>query len=260
MKRIWRTRRLGAILAATILLTSGVVHVLADAPPDFLAILETVDRRSRFENEDYSAIMTMQTEDPEDGYRVRTVQQYRRDAGALSLMVILEPETQQGQGTLRLADNMWRYDPQSREFTHTSRSESFEGSDARNSDFQAHTFSSRYEVADYSESTLGRYEVWVVDLEATAEDATFPKLRLFVDKASQLVLMVEDYALSGTLNRTRLYTGYTRVGERVIPTTMIFIDELVEGRRTQINVTDISLEPIPDYVFTKAYLERISSN
>jgi hypothetical protein len=39
---------------------------------------------------------------------------------------------------------------------------------------------------------------------------------------------------------------------------MVFIDELVEGNKTQISVSEISTNDIPDHVFTKAYIERVN--
>ena len=41
-----------------------------------------------------------------------------------------------------------------------------------------------------------------------------------------------------------------------IPVQLIFLDELVEGQKTQISVSEISVSDIPDHVFTKAYIER----
>jgi len=37
---------------------------------------------------------------------------------------------------------------------------------------------------------------------------------------------------------------------------MVFVDELVQGRRTQITLSEISLNALPDSVFTKAFVER----
>ena len=39
---------------------------------------------------------------------------------------------------------------------------------------------------------------------------------------------------------------------------MIFVDELVKGKKTTITLSDISLAAVPDSVFTKSYIERVN--
>jgi len=43
-----------------------------------------------------------------------------------------------------------------------------------------------------------------------------------------------------------------------MPAQIILIDELVEGKKTTMNFEDVSTAPLPDSVFTKAYVERVS--
>ena len=48
----------------------------------------------------------------------------------------LNPNPGKGQGMLRVDKNMWRYDPTSRKFTHTTLKDQYEDTAARNSDFR----------------------------------------------------------------------------------------------------------------------------
>ena len=125
------------IAAATALL--AVLTSLSAADPDFAAILKEIDNMGNFDEEDFSSTMTMVSEDPSEGTERLMVTQFRRDAEDKFLMLILEPAVRKGQGYLRVDDNLWMYDPESRKFTHTSMKESFEGTDARNSDFRRPT-------------------------------------------------------------------------------------------------------------------------
>jgi hypothetical protein len=43
-----------------------------------------------------------------------------------------------------------------------------------------------------------------------------------------------------------------------VPTVQIFQDGLIPEKRTQTTYTNISTKPVPDDVFTKNYLERMS--
>jgi outer membrane lipoprotein-sorting protein len=226
--------------------------------PDFERMLQNIDTLSNFDDEDFSSVMTMITEDPESGTDKRTVQQFRRDSEDKFLMVILEPSTQKGQSYLRVDDNMWVYDPVSRKFSHTSMKESFEDTEARNSDFRRSTIAEDYDVASYTEGRLGRFDCWVLELAATHNEVTFPYAKVWIEKTTEVVLKSEDYSLTKLLMRTSLIPKYNRVAGKYVPVQMIFIDELVEGRKTQITVSNMSTDALPDTVFSKAYVERIN--
>jgi hypothetical protein len=59
---------------------------------------------------------------------------------------------------------------------------------------------------------------------------------------------------------------YQKVGERWLPLTMVIQDHLrskkiggkIEFERTTVIITKPSLKPLPDTVYTKEYLERVS--
>ncbi len=222
------------------------------------AVLERLDEQSRFDQTDFSAVLTMIVEDPEAGIEKMVVRQFRRDDGERFLLLIQEPVTDKGQGYLLEGDNLWFYDPSSRQFAHTSLKENFQGSDARNADFGSNSYSSSYEVEGYLEGTLGNFEVYIIDLKAVDDTVPFPYVKIWVTKDSDLVLKTEEYSLTYRLMRTGLFPKYTKVGDVVIPVQMIFMDELVAGKKTQISVSEISVSKIPDHVFTKAYIERVN--
>ena len=222
------------------------------------AILERLDEQSRFEDTDFSSVLTMIVEDVEKGIEKMVVRQFRRDDGERFLLLIQEPVTEKGQGYLLEGDNLWFYDPSSRQFAHTSLKETFQGSDARNADFGSTSYASSYDVEGYLEGTLGNFEVYIIDLKAVDDTVPFPYAKIWVTKDSDLVLKTEEYSLNYRLMRTGLFPKYTKVGNVVIPVQMIFIDELVEGNKTQVAMSEISINDIPDHVFTKAYIERVN--
>ena len=220
-------------------------------------ILKLIDQRSTF-TDDLSATVALETKDPAEGDDARQVKVFRRDRDDLFLMLIEQPKTQLGQGYLNIADGLWFYDPESRQFTYTSLSESFEGSDANNDDFGASSLAEDYEVTGSGEGTLGNFAVWILDLQATSGEATYPFKKIWVGKDDSLLLKSEDYSLNKRLLRTSYYPSYTRAGDSYIANRMIFADALVEGKTTSITLSDVSTASIPDSVFTKAYVERVN--
>jgi outer membrane lipoprotein-sorting protein len=226
--------------------------------PDFDAIFKSIDIMSMFEQSDFSSVMTIVSDDPEDGRKVMKVNQFRRDKDDKFLMLILEPTTQKGQGYLRIEDNLWFYDPESRRFSHTSLKESFQGTDAHNSDFRKRSYIDDYKVTTWTEGKLGKYDVYIVDLEALHDEVTYPYQKIWIRKDNNLILKMEDYSLNKRHMRTSFFPQYAKVEGKYLPVKMLFIDELTEGRKTQVTMTNISLDNLPDSVFTKAYVERVN--
>ena len=75
---------------------------------------------------------------------------------------------------------------------------------------------------------------------------------------NNLILKVQNFSLSGRLVRSDYFPKYVRVEDRLMPAQMLLVDELKEGERTQMTVSDTSLARLPDSVFTKSYLERVN--
>lgn len=251
-------RRMQLITALTLLILAASSVAQAREFGHIEAILDRLDEQSRFQDSDFSAVLTMIVEDPDKGIEKMVVRQFRRDDGERFLLLIQEPTTQKGQGYLLEGDNLWFYDPSSRKFAHTSLKENFQDSDARNADFGQSSYASSYEVEGYEEGFLGNFQVYIIDLKAVDDTVPFPYVKMWVTKESDLVLKIEEYSLTRRLMRTSLFPKYTKVDTAVIPVQMIFIDELVEGKKTQIALSEVSLGEIPDHVFTKAYIERVN--
>ena len=68
----------------------------------------------------------------------------------------------------------------------------------------------------------------------------------------------DEYGYSERLMRSSAYLNYVKVGEKYLPTRILMVDMLNVGEKTQITMTNPSIGPLPDYVFTKAYLEKVN--
>ncbi|MEM7734729.1 MAG: outer membrane lipoprotein-sorting protein [Deinococcota bacterium] len=239
------------------LLTISLLTANAQAPSDHETILQNIDVNSRFPA-DMTATVTLEEQDPNEGDELFTVRMFRRDVDDKFLLLFELPEVQLGQGYLNIEDGLWFYDPESRQFTYTSLSESFSGTDARNSDFQASDMAGDYDVVSFEEGTLGNFEVWILELEATNDEVTYPYRKVWVSREPNLILKSEDYSLNQRLLRTSYFPSYARAGESYIADQQLYVDALVEGKSTQLTIENISTAEIPNNVFTKAYVERVN--
>jgi hypothetical protein len=192
---------------------------------------------------------------------------YRRDSDDAYLVVMTAPDTQKGNGYLRVSDSMWMYRRNTRTFQIIGRSQSIEGSDANAGSLETRKYAELYEpeVDDQGrervlEETLGRAQIPVYRLEVIAKvkDVAYPKKIYWVRQDNFLKLKEESYSLSGTLTQTIYYPKYTNVEGRYVFAKQLVIDEFEEGNKTLIELSGISLKSIDDGVFTKAYLENLS--
>lgn len=225
---------------------------------DFLSLVRQTDLRSSFYDSDMTATITMVNVSPDRGTTTRKQIIYRRDKDNAFLMLTLEPESRKGQGLLLVDQNMWRYDPTSRKYTHTSLKDTYDNSTVRNNDFKRFQRAMDYSVSSVVSGTLGKYPVWIAELKANNDEVPFPYIKIWVEKDRQIVLKQEEYSLSKKLLRTAYYTSYVQIGKSFVPTVQIFQDGLIPEKRSQMTYTNISTKPVPDDVFTKNYLERMS--
>jgi len=204
---------------------------------------------------------------PDQGVKVYESVYYRRDQDDAFLIVIIAPDSDKGNGYLRVGDNMWMYRRNTRTFQIMSRDQSIAGTNANAGDMEKRKFTDLYEPAlddqgneILSEETLGKAKIPVYRFEVNAKvkDVEYPQVIYWVRQDNFLTMKEEDYSLSGTLMETSYFPKWTTVEGKYIPLRMIFVDEFEKGNKTLLELSGISLKPIDDDVFTKAYLEHLS--
>ena len=230
-----------------------------DGQADPKALLARYDEMLNFDRFDQSARVTIVQRKPGEEDNVMVAQYFRRDAEKKTLILILKPEANRGQGLLMIGNDVTIfYDPESRKFSTIAKSGSFQDTNAKNSDFEAPNFSSKYDIVEASRESLVKKEAWVLTLKAKTNDATYPKIRLWLEVGSNLCLKMENYSLSDRLMSTTLYGKYVKVQGKYIPQIWRFEDNLKKGEITVVSLESPSLERLPDNVFSKAYLEQVN--
>lgn len=260
------TVRAFLFLAACSLLAplSAAGQTTADAP-DFVQILKKADSLVTFPDTDFSALYSFVQETPGQGTSSKEAMVFRRDRENTYLIVIVKPEGDRGKGYLKSGNNLWYYDPVSRRFTFTSAKDRFQNMNARNSDFTRSNLAGDYRVVGSQRAKLGIYNCWLMDLVATSDDITFPKMKIWIGDDG-LVRKTQDYSYSDQHLRTVAFPQYQQVGDRYIPVTVVIVDELrgavingkFEKERTTYTISRPSLQKLPDATFTKTWLEKLS--
>ena len=229
------------------------------AEPDFQKILHEIDNLGNFDGLDFSCVYTIVSEKPGEEKSVTQARLFRRDANDQFVLLILQPQIQKDQGYLMVDENVWFYDPESRKFEKSTLRENVQDSDAQNSDFDRNSLQEDYVVEDWVEGLLGKFPVYILNLKAKTTDVPYDRIKIWVRKDISIVLKEEDYSVSNRLMRTTIYPKYQIVDDKYLPLSALIVDELNKGERTQYTIKNPTTSAIPDYVFTKTYLERVNN-
>jgi outer membrane lipoprotein-sorting protein len=251
------------------LLGCALIAMAVGLPAQSLAgaagLLQKVDAQVSYPDKDFSAEYTIVQESGGAVTSTQVAALFRRDKDNKYLILMLKPDSDKGKGYLKIDNNLWFYDPRDRRFVVTSAKDRFQNSNARNSDFTRSSLALDYKVVALAEEKLGRFECRVLRLEAVNDSVTFPKMKIWID-AENLVRKYEDYSLSDQLMRTTAIPAYQKIGQRFIPQGMVILDALrgkkvngaFLGDTTRITIAKPSLDPVPDKLFSQAYLELVS--
>lgn len=254
-----KTRLIFTVAAAGLLLGLAAVPAFSQTAAQGTRILQEIDRLSSFEGLDFSAVYTIVAQKPNEPQEVTQARLFRRDSRDQFLILILQPSTRRGQGYLQVEDNVLFYDPESRKFERSSLRQSIQGSDAQNDDLNQSSLADDYNVVGVTEGVLSNIPVYILDLKAKRSDVTYDGLKLWVRRDVSIILKQEEYSVNGRLLRTVLAPRYANLEGRYIPTQMLIVDEVNVGQRTQLTVTNPSVDPLPDAVFQRSYLERVNN-
>ncbi len=214
---------------------------------------------------DLKAHVTATQQKVKQGVKVIEMVYYRRDKDDAFLIVMAAPESDKGNGYLKMGDNFWMYRRNTRTFQHINRDESIGGTDAKSDDFEKRKLSELYKpvINDskrqvISEEMLGKIPVYKFELTAKVNDVDYPKKIYWIRKDTFIPLKEQSFSLSGALMQTAYFLKYSQINSKYVPVNQMYIDEFEKGNKTIVEITDISTTKLEDSLFTKAYLENLS--
>jgi len=173
----------------------------------------------------------------------------------------LAPAREKGTKMLKLGDQLWTYSPSTDRTIlisgHMLR-QSVMGSDLSYEDMMEDPFLQNiYNSEIVATDTISNRPVWILELKAKKDDASYDKCKLWVDKERYLPLKENLYAKSGKLLKTIEINEVMKVDGRWLVKTALYKDVLKEGEGTKMIIESISFDDnIPEHIFSKASLRR----
>lgn len=254
MKKILSTICLGLFIVAGVF-----AQVSAENSEKAFKILEATDDVLAYHG-DYSATISILVQKP--GKPDESVKYTIFERTETEQMTLIQrfPEADKGKGVLIDGDNIWSYDPISRKFSHTSIKDALADSDIKIDDVNRSDthWRDNYTISGFEDGVLGKYDVYIITVSAKTNEPAYAKSKFYVRKDLSLILKEEDFSGSDRLMRTCLFPKYSKVPSGYVPTQQIVRDELNVGENSQMVITELSFDKLPDRIFTKAYIEGLN--
>ncbi|MBN1799422.1 MAG: outer membrane lipoprotein-sorting protein [Spirochaetales bacterium] len=247
-------KRARILLICIIVVNGFFIAADSELPADLTATIENNLSSSR----DFSALLTViknkdtELEDQEQYYL------FRKDTQGLLLLLQTKPEPVKGRAYLLRNNELWLYNPYGQGFSQATRTQTISNSLALVSDIAAFSFVKDYKVQKITADVLGDYDVYKVELAAKQDSHSVSRITLWIEKTAVLPLKLQAFNRKGIQERTVYYHKYTRTGGEIYPVSIYIEDAADPARKTQLIFSKFNIQPIPDFVFTRAYLEEIN--
>ncbi len=239
-------------------------HAAGKTKAELVELLKAVDVRQNSQGDWHSHIYMEQKEKDKVDV-VYEGEVYRRSQDQKFVIVFTKPKASQGQGYLRIDQNLWFYDPAVGKWERRTERERIGGTNSRRSDFDESRLAEEYDPDDDGEQKLGAYTAQALTLKGKPGiDLAFPVVKLWVDRDTKNVLKRQEFALSGRLLRTSYYPRWKKAyseskkGDTWFPEEIRFFDEVEKANSTLILIKEVDFKPLPQNLFTKAWLESKS--
>jgi outer membrane lipoprotein-sorting protein len=253
----------GALAMLSFLIPSAPARA-AMTKEQLVDFLKAVDVRQNSAGDWHSHIYMEQKEKDKVDV-VYEAEVYRRTADQKFVITFDKPKASQGQGYLRIDQNLWFYDPAVGKWERRTERERIGGTNSRRSDFDESRLAIEYDPEDNGEQKLGAYNAVAMTLKGKpGMDLAFPVIKLWVDKDTKNILKRQEFALSGRLLRTSYYPKWKKAyseskkGDTWFPEEIRFFDEVEKANSTLILIKSVDFHPLPSNLFTKAWLESKS--
>ncbi len=217
---------------------------------DAQQLLLEVDRRLQPESyEMYRKLINIEPDGDKKAFVLYTV----KKGNDKMLALFLDPPSEKGRATLRLADNMWLYIPDVGRPLRITSLQSVVGGVFNNSDIMRLDFSAEY----HAESVKSEDGAYLLELKAKSNSVAYDRLRMWVDQEARVPIRIEAYAASGLLIKTLHYSKIKDFGNGIVRPAMLETDSpLHKGYKSVMLFSGVKPRDFSDEVFSLSFMSK----
>ena len=227
----------------------------ADIDPTARKILTRADR-IRFPDESFQVDITITTTEPDVDEDIRAYRILTKGNNQ-SLVQTTAPVVDRGQILLMRDRDLWTFLPNLSQPIRLPLSQKLTGQVA-NGDLARANFVGDYEPKVLRTEKIDGVSYHVLQLDAVDSGVTYHKVLYWVNEKNGRPYKAEFYALSGRLLKTGYYQEFRTLGGETRPTRLVIEDSLRRGRRSVLDYREMVMRDLPDKMFTKDYLKKLS--
>jgi len=194
---------------------------------------------------------TPDSEPDERSYRILSLGNTR------TLVQTTAPAVDRNQILLMRDRDLWAFLPNLSQPIRLPLSQRLTGQVA-NGDLARANFVGDYEPRILRKETLDGDTYLVLQLDAVDRWVTYRKVLYWINAKNARPHKAEFYAVSGRLLKTAHYSDFDSLGGVVRPTRLIIEDALRKGHRSELEYSNMVMRDLPDMIFTKNYLKKLS--
>jgi len=212
--------------------------------------------RIRFPEGGFQVDVTITTRQPDSEPEVR-VYRILSKGNSQTLVQTTAPAADRNQILLMRDRDLWAFLPNLSQPIRLPLSQRLTGQVA-NGDLARANF-----VGDYEPKLLRRDKIegetyLVLQLDALDKWITYRRVLYWVNAKNARPYKAEFYALSGRLLKTAHYQAFEPLGGATRPTRILVEDALRKGNTSTLEYTNMVERDLPDKIFTKDYLKKLS--
>lgn len=234
---------------------SSFVHAGNRAGNSPKEILEKADR-IRFPAEGFQVDVKITTTRPGSDPGVKEYQVLSK-GNDRTLLMTTAPAIDRGTLLLMRDHDLWVFLPNISQPVRLPLSQRLTG-EVANGDLARANFAGDYKPDLLRTETIDKQKYFVLELKAARRGVTYNRVLYWINQNNFRPYKAEFYSLSNRLIKTCLYQNYKKsVGTRR-PAQLVMIDALNTENRSVLDYSNMQLRKLPDKVFTKDYLKKLS--
>jgi outer membrane lipoprotein-sorting protein len=177
------------------------------------------------------------------------------------VMVYVAPPRDAGKMLLLNGENLWFYDPASRQSVRISPQQKVTGQasagDVLSENLAVDYTSSILNTETIEDASHQQRACWHLELKAAGDAATYNRVEYWVEQASYFPIKAKFYADSGGLLKVLYYRDYAKRGDRISPAQAVIMDAVDTTLVTVVDFGDLQFQDIPDSWFHRDYLPHL---
>ena len=218
-------------------------------------VLERADR-IRFPEGGYQVDVTITTTEPDSAPDVRAYRILSK-GNSHTLVKTTAPAIDRDQILLMRDRDLWAFLPNLSQPIRLPLSQRLTGQVA-NGDLARANFAGDYQPQILRKDKIEGDTYYVLQLDAVDNWVTYHRALYWVNAKNGRPYKAELYALSGRLLKTCRYQDFRTLGGETRPTQLVIEDALRSGNRSLLEYSNMVERDLPDKIFTKDYLKKLS--